>query len=314
MLAERHRRSDASSRCAGAQPNTLLETSADGGWTSVLLDHCEGAGTSDPFETHPTADLTLVVGSSGRHRIDALTGGRWRAAVYQPGCAGLTPPGETARLRWETPGPREAFRTVHLYLPWSLVESVADGYRRIGQTAAPRLSVLAFRDELIAVQARALLSAMRAGGPDLYAAGAAMWIVTHLLSRQAPWDHLRDDARLAAAITDRRLSRVIEFMSCHLDRPLTLHELAREAGISVHHFGRRVRERTGMGPAAYLTVLRMEHARLLLRTTDLQVGEVAFRCGYARPSAFSTAFLRHVGLTPTECRAGGTPMPRGGAG
>jgi AraC family transcriptional regulator len=300
-----HDRSASSSHCAAAQPNTLLESSRDAGWTSLLLDHQQGAGRGEPFETHPTDDLTLVVGSFGRHSIEAFARGRWRSAVYQPGSAGLTAPGETARLRWETSSPQEVFRTLHLYLPWSLVASIAEAYRRAGQAEEPSFSVLAFRDEVLVAQARALLAAFRAGAPDLYAQGAAVWMVTHLLSCQSEWHHLRDDTRLAATIPDRRLSRVIEFMSCHLDRQLTLDELAREAGISVHHFGRRFRQRTGMGPAAYLTTLRMEHARLLLRTTELPVGEIAFRCGYARPSAFSTAFLRDAGATPSEWRAGG---------
>lgn len=302
MTAGPHRRSDASGRCAAAQPNRLIETSSDADWTSLLLDHHEGSGRSETFETHPTDDLTLVVGSAGRHSIESFSGGRWRSAIYQPGCAGLTASGETARLRWHTSSPSESFRTLHVYLPWSLVQSVADAYRRVGQTDTVRLSVLAFRDEVLAAQVRALVPALRASSPDLYASSAAHWIVTHLLSQQSQWRHLGDDSRSAATMTDRRLARVIEYMSCHLDQPITLNMLAREAGISVHHFGRRFRERTGMGPAAYLTLLRMEHARLLLQTTDLPIGEIAFLCGYTRASAFSTAFLRHTGATPSSFR------------
>ena len=92
-------------------------------------------------------------------------------------------------------------------------------------------------------------------------------------------------------------------MSGHLERPLTLAELAGEAAISVHHFGRRFRERTGMGPSAFLATLRIDRACLLLRTTDLFVADIALRCGYPRASAFSTAFLRHSGHMPRLYRA-----------
>lgn len=305
MTSRFHAHAEDSSRCAAAQPNRLIETSASSGWSSLLLDHHEGVGRSDVFETYPTEDLTLVVACAGRHQIEALSGGQWRSAVYQPGNAGMTPPGETARLRWQTPSLRQPFRTMHVYLPQSLLSAVADEYRRVGRpSSTARLSALAFRDETIATHVGALLAASRSGEPDLYAAGAANWLVTHLLSRQAQWDHMVDDPRRTATISDPRLARVIEFMSCHLDRALTLDELAREAGISVHHFGRRFRERVGMGPASYLTKLRMEKAELLLTTTDLPVSEIAHRCGYLRPSAFSTAFLRHAGMTPSERRAG----------
>lgn len=300
-----HSHSEASLQCAEAQPNRLIESSATSGWSSLLLDYQEGAGVSDTFETHPTEDLTLVVACAGQHQIEAHSGGMWRSAVYQSGNAGMTPPGETARLRWRTPSSRQSFRTMHVYLPQSLLCAVAEEYSSIGRTTSTaRLSALSFRDETITTQVSALLAASRAGEPDIYAAAVSNWLVTHLLSRQPHWDQMVDDPRRTAAIPDRRLARVIEFMSCHLDRALTLDELAREAGISVHHFGRRFRERAGMGPAAYLTKLRMEKAELLLTTTDLPVSDVALRCGYLRPSAFSTAFLRHSGMTPSRRRSG----------
>ena len=299
-----HTYSQASGRCAAMLPNRLIESSTTSDWTALLLDHHEGSGHSDTFETHPTDDLTLVVATAGRYDLQLLAGGRWRTALYQPGNAGMTPPGETARLRWSTPSARHAYGTLHLYLPGSLLEQIADEYRCSTKSVVlSQSTVLAFRDDTVTVQAHALLAAHRNGEPNLYAEGAARWLATHLLSRQAQWRNVADDTRLAATLSDRRLARVIEFMSCHLDSALTLDELAREACISVHHFGRRFREHVGMGPAAYLTTLRIERACLLLRTTDLAVIDIAFRCGYSRASAFSTAFLRHKGHTPSAFRA-----------
>lgn len=124
--------SNASTHCASAKPNRLLETSASAGWSSLLLDHHEGAGESEVFETHATDDLTLVVAVAGRHQIEAFSQGRWRSAIYQPGNAGMTPPQEAARLRWCTSSPRDPFRTLHLYLPGSLLSALMDEYRRVG--------------------------------------------------------------------------------------------------------------------------------------------------------------------------------------
>jgi len=303
MIGFAFKHSESSTRCASDKPNKLLETSASSGWTSLLIDHHEGVGHSDIFETHPTQDLTLVVASAGRHELESYSSGRWRLALYQPGSAGLTPPGETARLRWRTPSDHQPFRTLHIYLPAGLMFALADEYRRLGQECRTEsLSALIFRDEAVAVHANALLAACREGAPDLYAAGAAQWLLTHLLSRQAGWRHIHEDTRLAATMTDRRLSRVIEYMSTYLDRPLTLDELAREAGISMHHFGRRFREAVGLGPASYLTLIRVERAKLLLWTTDIPIAEVALRCGYSRASAFTTAFHRHAGMSPSDYR------------
>lgn len=289
---------------ADALPLGTVHSSASLAWTSVLLHHKQGEGAFDEFETRATSDLSLAVNATGRHEVQHFEGGRWHSATFEPGVACIIPAGETAKVRLAARSAREVFRTVHLYLPGTLLTEVADEYRRVGQTLGS-IRLGAFRDDVLAGQVAALLAASRAGAPDLYAAGAATWIVTHLLSQDAEWRHLATDVRLSPVITDRRLARVIEFMSAQLEQPLTLKMLAAEAGISVHHFGRRFRERTGYGPAAYLTILRMERAQMLLRTTDLSIATVGFRCGYPRASAFSTAFLRHVGVTPSEYRAAG---------
>lgn len=304
MSQPSHHYAQATLGCSTALPLALLDTSAPTDWTSLLLNHHEGAGEGPTFETQRTDDLSLTIDASGRPEVLEFIDGRWQSAMFQPGIVCLTPRGETARVRLRSPAASEAFRTIHVYLPGSLVDDVADEYRRIGQTSSNnRIIGGAYRDEVLARTGAALLGAHRSGAPDLYAASAATWMVTHLLSQQAGWRHLADDPRVATTIADRRLARVIEYMSDNLERHLTLDDLAREAGISVHHFGRRFRELTGMGPATYLTELRMERARRLLKTTDLPVADVALRSGYPRPSAFSTAFLRQTGVTPRRFRS-----------
>jgi AraC-like DNA-binding protein len=51
---------------------------------------------------------------------------------------------------------------------------------------------------------------------------------------------------------------------------------------------------------AYLLAWRMALAKNLLRRHDCGVAEVAARVGYRSASAFSVAFTRHVGLSPTR--------------
>jgi len=164
----------ASLRCADAKPNRLLASIRDLGWRSVLIDHHEGAGRSDAFETHPTSDLTLVTALSGLHRVEVGNGGLWRSAVSRAGCIGLTPPEETNKIRWITLPESRAFYTAHVYLPRMLVDEIADDYRRIGQPCrGDALSVLCAHDPVIEAAVWGLLAAMRRGAPDLYAAGAA---------------------------------------------------------------------------------------------------------------------------------------------
>ncbi len=122
--------------CAQAKPNELLGSSKVLGWHSLLVDHHQGLGQSDVFETHATPDITLVVAVRGRHRIDVFSRQQWRAADYGAGAAGLTPGLEATRMRWSSRPGREPFQTAHLYIPAALMTALADEYRRVGTASA----------------------------------------------------------------------------------------------------------------------------------------------------------------------------------
>jgi transcriptional regulator GlxA family with amidase domain len=84
--------------------------------------------------------------------------------------------------------------------------------------------------------------------------------------------------------------------------PLDLEALARAAHVSPRHFSRSFRKTFGETPHQYLLTRRIERARHLLRTTDMQVAEVCVSVGFRSVGSFTTAFGRHVGISPTEYR------------
>jgi AraC family transcriptional regulator len=295
--------SAASLVCTSVKPNRLLRSSRDLGWRSILLDHQRGVGRSPVFETHPTEDVTLVVATWGRSMIQVLKNGAWRTAMYEVGNAGLTCPNDTSRMSWQALGPDDRFETAHMYLSASLVRDVEEEYRRAGRPSSEQpLSALVFQDPTLSSIAGTLLSAMHRSAPSLYAEQASRFIVTHLLARHAQWWDVESDRRAAPVLSDRQVGRAIEYMSARLGEDITLKELAAEACISVNHFVRRFRERTGSTPFAYLTRLRMDAARGMLSTSELPISEVAALCGYSNAGAFSSAFQRHVGSSPSTFR------------
>jgi AraC family transcriptional regulator len=98
------------------------------------------------------------------------------------------------------------------------------------------------------------------------------------------------------------LQRVHEFMREHLDEPLTLEAIAREAGLSRFHTLRLFKNAFGETPLRRLARLRMERARTCLSAGDEPVTEIAFRCGYENPAHFASAFRRWTGVSPTKYR------------
>lgn len=106
------------------------------------------------------------------------------------------------------------------------------------------------------------------------------------------------------------IQRVIDIMHENLGEPITVADLARAASFSKFHFSRVFQRVTGMSPGRFLSAIRLEEAKRLLRSTSLKVADVSLRVGYTSVGTFSTRFARSVGLTPTAYRQLHSELPQ----
>ena len=65
---------------------------------------------------------------------------------------------------------------------------------------------------------------------------------------------------------------------------------------------RKIKGLTGISPNEYIRNLKLNRAAQLLRTTDLTVAEIAYRCGMGSAVYFRNCFKERFGKTPTEYR------------
>ena len=93
----------------------------------------------------------------------------------------------------------------------------------------------------------------------------------------------------------RRMQRYIE---AHLKEPITMLQLAREAGYSPFHASRIFREHTGRAPFCYIRALRLTAAALQLRDGTDKVLDVALDFEFDSHEGFTRAFTREFGLPP----------------
>lgn len=98
----------------------------------------------------------------------------------------------------------------------------------------------------------------------------------------------------------RRVLRAREFMQENWQLDLTLTDIAREACLSPYHFHRTFREAFGESPVRWLRTQRLTLARNMLRSGGRTVTEVAWQCGYADVFAFSKAYKRKWGYSPSS--------------
>ena len=101
---------------------------------------------------------------------------------------------------------------------------------------------------------------------------------------------------------DPRLRRLWETVGSDLGRPWNVEALAALVGVSGEHLRRLCRQQGGRSPMSHVAALRMRQAMALLASESYTIETVAQQVGYDSPFAFSAAFKRHQGVSPSEYR------------
>jgi AraC-like DNA-binding protein len=104
---------------------------------------------------------------------------------------------------------------------------------------------------------------------------------------------------LLVGLADPALARALRRMHEDVAHRWTVEELARSAGMSRAVFAERFNRKVGMPPMEYLLEWRIAIAKDLLCRERTPLTELAERIGYQSASAFSTAFTRCAGCSPS---------------
>lgn len=91
-------------------------------------------------------------------------------------------------------------------------------------------------------------------------------------------------------------------MQANLAQPFSLDALAAQVQVSPRTLVRRFQQATQESPVTYLQALRVETAKRLLETTNLNFEEIVARVGYSDLSSFRRLFKRHTSLSPRDYR------------
>ncbi|WP_459557592.1 PAS domain-containing protein [Lacunimicrobium album] len=98
------------------------------------------------------------------------------------------------------------------------------------------------------------------------------------------------------------IAQAIETLHKDCGEPLRIESLAKQAGLSMSQFQRRVRSITGLTPRQLLTKARIDQAASSLRTSGESLSLIANQCGFYDQASFSRQFHAATGMTPGEYR------------
>jgi len=111
-----------------------------------------------------------------------------------------------------------------------------------------------------------------------------------------------DDPGWQLTLRDPHIARAVEAIQNEPGAKWSVAGLARVASSSRSVFAEQFRLAVGAPPLAYLAQVRMERAKQLLTGDGLSVGQTATALGYESDAAFSRAFRRHAGVSPSAWR------------
>ncbi len=98
------------------------------------------------------------------------------------------------------------------------------------------------------------------------------------------------------------MRRAIDYLNRHYDQDVKLEEVAALAHMSYFHFSRMFKQICQHSFKEYLMLIRLNHAKTLLRDTSIHITDIATRCGFHDHKQFISACKKVLGMTPTEFR------------
>ncbi len=113
---------------------------------------------------------------------------------------------------------------------------------------------------------------------------------------------LEDEQNHKKENLDKDITAVVEYIQENYQYPITIDDMIRDIPISKYHFIRCFRRVMGVTPYSYLTNYRINMSKILLRSSDRSIADIAEACGFLDTSNFISQFKRHTGVRPTHYR------------
>ncbi len=156
---------------------------------------------------------------------------------------------------------------------------------------------------------------LEASNPDLYDNHHAMMHNIKLNQQRPMWNKVESrgilyilmsrffhSAASKADIKDERIVRAISYIRSNIGMSVKVTDLAAVANTSKDHFIRLFNREIGETPVNFIIRQKMEHAEMMLITTDHSVKTIAQALGFDDASYFNRTFKRQVGVTPQQYR------------
>lgn len=276
---------------------TLVLSSRGMGWKGILVEQYQsGLAPSEidlPARSNHFLSFHLGQPVQLTHKHDH----RWYKATVYNGKSNLVPAGQPSY--WQCQGSDNYEPMLHIHLQPELVRQIAE----TSELNFDRIDLAhSFSNDDLHLQQTAmmLLAELKSGSlmGELYVESLTRVLVIHLLRYYSSLSQIVTAEHHNLA--HKRLQQAIDYIHAHLDRDLSLVQIAESIHISPSYFASLFKRATGLSLHQYVIQQRVERAKLLLTTTDLAIASIAFQVGFSSQSHLTQHCKRLTGMTPKQ--------------
>ncbi|HYC01908.1 MAG TPA: helix-turn-helix transcriptional regulator [Azospirillaceae bacterium] len=239
------------------------------------------------------------------HRVENWRDGVHRDFTYRLHEIVLTPAGIRSGWHWHARS-----KVIVITIDPGRLDRFARSELGLILTARQLRDVPQAEDSDLCAAGSMLLDALRtrATGSEVMYESLARVFLVKLLQRYG--EERSEALEFSGGFTASHYKRVLDFVEARFGEPITIEDMAREAGLSPAHFSRLFKEVLGDSPYQFVMDYRVEQAKRMLSDRGRPLIDVALSCGFADQPHFSRIFKRLTGQTPKEFRTAALAAPR----
>jgi AraC family transcriptional regulator len=279
----------------------LMLSSKHLGWNGIVVEQYQTSSTSlNEYEFPALSNhwLTLPLGHPAH--VTQKRDNRLHESVVQKGECIFVPAGQPSYRRSQCQENIDR-QLLHIYLQPKLIIQVAE----VSDLNGDRIDLVNYfsKPDLQLQQiAMLLLAELECGGAmgQLYAESLTQVLAIHLLRHYSTVTQpITSENR---SLTRSQVQQAIDYIHTHLDRDLSLAEIADVVNISPTYFASLFKRAMGISPHQYVIQQRVERAQVMLTKTDLAIADIALQVGFSSQSHLTQQFKRLTGMTPKQVR------------
>lgn len=275
----------------------LVSSSQSLGWSGVLVQQYQyqSSSTVCEMEVPALSDHWLNLPLGNPAQLTQKRDDRLHESIVQKGHSIFVPAGQPSYWRGEASETDETM--LHIHLNPELVRQVAEASEL---EQIDLVNCFSKHDLRLHQIAMLLLSELKSDGimGQLYVESLTQVLVIHLLRHYST--STQNVVPKPRGLTTIQLRQTLDYIQVHLDQNLSLAEIAAAINISSTYFSRLFKRATGSSPHQYVIQQRVERAKVLLKTTDLAITNVALQVGFSSQSHLTHHFKHLTGVTPKQ--------------